>query len=239
MPNSFYQPGAQRSAKVNELFTRIAPRYDLINDLQSIGLHRRWKKKFVALAAVQPGERALDLCCGTGDVAFALAQEGAVSVGLDFNQAMIGVARARARTVSGNGRDPQFLCGDALRLPFADNSFDVVSIAYGLRNLADWENGLTEMFRVGAPGCRLLVLDFGKPPNPIWRAIYFAYLKTLVPLFGKIFCGDAATYRYIFESLKNYPGQYGVAAKMAEISCRDVRSFNLLGGVMGISIGKK
>jgi|ERR1043166_4368415 demethylmenaquinone methyltransferase/2-methoxy-6-polyprenyl-1,4-benzoquinol methylase len=241
MPDSFYQPGVQRSAKVQELFTRIAPRYDLINDLQSFGLHRCWKNRLIALAEPKSGERALDLCTGTGDVAFALARNGAASIGLDFNQAMLAIASARASTApaSGRGDGPAFLCGDAMRLPFADNSFAIVSVAYGLRNLADWEQGLREMFRVGAPGCRLLVLDFGKPQNALWRTIYFAYLKIVVPLFGKIFCGDSATYRYIFESLKNYPGHRGVAAKMSEMGCREVRSISLLGGVMGISVGKK
>ena len=133
----------------------------------------------------------------------------------------------------------QFLRGDALRLPFPAGSFDVVTVAYGLRNLADWERGLEEMWRVARPGARLLVLDFGKPANPVWRRLYFGYLKYLVPWFGKILCKDAATYAYIFASLQNYPAQRGVAAKMESLHCAGIRVRNLMGGAMSINFARK
>ena len=249
MANRFYDPGEQRSAKVRDLFAAIAPRYDLINDLQSFGLHRRWKRRLIRLAGVRPGEHALDLCCGTGDLAFALARQGAQVVGLDFSAPMLAVAQARLRerplAASASSqprpatRNPQFLRGDALSLPFPDASFHIVTIGYGLRNLADFEQGLREMSRVAKPGGRLLVLDFGKPEHGLWRAVYFGHLKWFVPLFGKIFCGDPATYAYILASLKHYPAQEGVAAKMRELQCAHVRVVNLLGGVMSIHYGEK
>jgi len=124
-------------------------------------------------------------------------------------------------------------------LEFPDNTFDIVTVGYGLRNLRSWEIGLREMHRVAKPGARLIVLDFGKPDNAAWRAIYFAYLRRIVPLFGKIFCGDFATHAYIFESLQRYPAQCGVAEAMHKLNCRDVRIVNLLGGAMSINFGVK
>ena len=240
MSNKYYQPGDERGAKVNDLFAAIAPRYDLINDLQSFGLHRLWKRRMIRLAQLQPGERALDLCCGTGDIAFALAASGAEVSGVDFSDAMLAVARKRAAAQAPSKvKQPTFLQADAQQIPFPDQSFDVVTVGYGLRNLSSWERGLEEMWRVARPGARILVLDFGKPQNPFLRWLYFSYLKICVPVFGKIFCGDSATHAYILESLKNYPAQQGVAAKMAALQGQDVRVYNLLGGAMSINFGRK
>jgi demethylmenaquinone methyltransferase/2-methoxy-6-polyprenyl-1,4-benzoquinol methylase len=240
MTNQFYSPGEQRATKVNDLFATIATRYDLINDLQSFGLHRAWKRRLLALAQPRPGERALDLCCGTGDIAFALAARGARVVGLDFSEPMLRVAR-RKMEQSGGDREqrPQFLHGDAQQIPFPENSFEIVTVGYGLRNLTSWEKGLREMARVAKPGGRLLALDFGKPDNALWRSIYFGYLRCFVPVFGKIFCGNSATHAYILESLQHYPAQHGVAAKLRELGLANVRVVNLLGGVMSIHCAEK
>ena len=176
--NKFLDPGEQRAAKVENLFATIAPRYDLINDLQSLGLHRLWKRAMIQMADVKPGRPALDLCCGTGDVAFALRRGGAEVVALDFSPAMLAVAQARAKHKAASAGAPvRFLRGDALNIPFPDASFDVVTVAYGLRNLADWERGLEEMWRVGRPGARLLVLDFGKPDQPALARDVFQLLE--------------------------------------------------------------
>lgn len=238
MPNKFYQPGEQRAAKVNDLFAKIAPRYDLINDLQSFGMHRDWKRRLIELAKVKPGEPALDVCCGTGDISFLLSEAGAEVTGLDFSLPMLKVAKNRgARIEGGEIREPQFMQGDAMNLPFSDSMFDVVTVGYGLRNLSNWERGLEEMLRVAKPGARLLVLDFGKPDNQLWRGLYFTYLRSFVPLFGKLFCGDSQTHAYILESLKNYPAQNGVADKMRALGCANVGITRILGGVMTINYG--
>ena len=239
MANRFYIEGEQRGAGVNDLFARVAPRYDLINDLQSFGLHRLWKRRVLRLAQVRPGERALDVCCGTGDLAFALARAGASVEALDFSEAMLAVARQRVGAVTGAAARPQFQQGDAMHLPFPSNSFDVVTVGYGLRNLRDWRAGLHEMHRVARPGTRLLVLDFGKPDNALWRSLYFAYLRLVVPVFGKLFCGEAATHAYILESLQRYPAQRGVDEALRELGCRDARIVNLMGGAMSINYGVK
>lgn len=240
MSNVYFAPGDQRAAKVNDLFARIARRYDFLNDLQSFGLHRLWKRRVVQLAQIKTGDRALDLCCGTGDISFALARGGAETTGLDFSAQMLDVAAQRQ---SANSKpitqSVKFLQGDAQQLPFAENSFEIVTVGYGLRNLTSWERGLDEMFRVAKPGARLIVLDFGKPANALWRAIYFTHLKMSVPLMGWLFCGDASAYAYILESLKHYPAQLAVAEKMRALKLQDVRVINLLGGAMAINYGVK
>ncbi len=224
-----------RAARVNDLFAAVAPRYDLINDLQSLGLHRWWKRRLVQLAAVTPGSRALDVCCGTGDVAFALARAGAETTGLDFSAAMLEVARRRAER-GASPRPIRFLQGDALCLPFEDASFETVTISYGLRNLADLEGGLRELKRVLRPGGRLLILDFGKPDWAPWRWIYFQYLRWCVPILGHLFCGDSDTHGYILQSLRVYPGQRAVEALLGKAGFEGRSLHQLLGGMMAINV---
>ncbi len=237
MANEFFEPGEHRVARVQALFARIARRYDLLNDVQSLGLHRRWKRRLLSLARPQPGEQALDLCCGTADLGLALAHAGLNVVGLDFSEHMLAVAaekvhRARAGSL-------QLVRADAQRVPSADNTFDIVTVGYGLRNLADWQTGLAEMLRVARPGGRLLVLDFGKPANSVWRGLYFSYLRVLVPMLGWLFCGSASAYAYILESLQHYPAQEGVAVRMRALGMNEVRVLCLLGGMMTINYGEK
>lgn len=223
----YYQQGTQRAASVRLLFDRIARRYDLINDLQSFGLHRYWKRRMLQLAAVTPGIHALDVCCGTGDIAQSLHSAGARVLGFDFSYSMLSVAVQRASHLP-------YIQADALQLPLYDSSYDIVTVGYGLRNLADFQLGIAEFLRVLKPGGRLLILDFGKPRNPIWRAAYFAYLRLVVPLFGLLFCGDAAAYSYILDSLRRYPAQDGVTALLRESGCHQVEVHNFLGGIMSI-----
>jgi demethylmenaquinone methyltransferase / 2-methoxy-6-polyprenyl-1,4-benzoquinol methylase len=246
--NVFYAPGEQRAAKVNDLFASIARRYDLLNDLQSFGLHRLWKRRVVNLANVKPGDRALDLCCGTGDIALALARQGAETTGLDFSEKMLEVAKIRSQKSEARNQNenresqianPKFIQGDAQQLPFPENSFDIVTVGYGLRNLASWEKGLEEMLRVAKPGGRIIVLEFGKPANWLWRKIYFTHLKCSVPLIGLLFCGNPQAYAYILESLKHYPAQLAVAEKMRGLKLANVRVINLLGGAMAINYAEK
>jgi demethylmenaquinone methyltransferase/2-methoxy-6-polyprenyl-1,4-benzoquinol methylase len=235
--NAFYVPGETRARRVGDLFATIARRYDLLNDLQSFGLHRLWKRKVTALAAVKPGDRALDLCCGTGDIALALAEQGAEVTGLDFSEKMLEVAHHRLE--KSKCQSLKFIQGDAQSLPFPDNSFDAITVGYGLRNLSNLETGLREMVRVARPGARIVSLDFGKPANSLWRTLYFTHLRCSVPVVGLLFCGRADAYAYIFESLKHYPAQWGVAEKMRQLQLTEVRIINLVGGAMAINFGQK
>jgi len=234
--NAYYDSGAERAARVERLFARIARRYDLLNDLQSFGVHRVWKDRVVSLAGIKPGDQALDVCCGTGDLTLRLARSGASVTGLDFTREMLDVAERR-RNKDPSGLPVKFVSGDAQILPFENSSFDVVTVGYGLRNLADWKTGLAEMERVARPGGRLLVLDFGKPRNPAWRWLYFAYLRMFVPVLGLLFCGDAQAYAYILESLHHYPAQEGVRDQMKAMGLADVQVFEFFGGMMSINFG--
>ncbi len=240
MPGKYHVVGEDptaRAARVGDLFAAVAPRYDLINDLQSFGLHRWWKRRLVRESGAGPGVRALDVCCGTGDVAFALARAGAETIGIDFSDAMLEVARRRTLKGEGGASPPRFQQGDALALPFAEASFDVVTISYGLRNLANLDDGLAELRRVLCPGGRLLILDFGKPDFGPWRWVYFQYLRWFVPVLGRLFCGDRDTHGYILESLQAYPGQRGVDSRLRAMGFADTRVRQLLGGVMAINRG--
>ena len=250
MPNEYFDSGQQRASKVHALFERIASRYDLLNDLQSFGLHRRWKRRVLKSARSESGEHALDICCGTGDLTLGFARQGLHAVGLDFSERMLRVAEERKelsilsvnatqRGASADSPWPYYVRGDAQRIPFQDASFDIVTVGYGLRNLANWEAGLSEMCRVAVPGGRLLVLDFGKPENPLWRFLYFSYLRLFVPVLGLIFCGSASAYAYILESLLHYPAQRGVAAKMRNLGLVNIQVINLLGGAMSINYAQK
>ncbi|MCX7824658.1 MAG: class I SAM-dependent methyltransferase [Verrucomicrobiae bacterium] len=239
MPNKFLSHNERRAPKVRELFTTLAPRYDLANDIQSFGLHRRWKQRVAALATAgaRPGWRVLDLCCGTGDLTFAARRGGAtLVVGLDFTEAMLRVAARRRAPNDGGAR---FVLGDALRLPFADASFDAVTVGYGLRNVADIEASLREMLRVLRPGGRMVILDFGKPDNRLGRACYLGWLRATMPLMGWLFHRDPDTYRYIIASLETFPAQRGMESMMRRAGMVAVRVHNLLLGTMAINYGER
>ncbi|MBL9135443.1 MAG: bifunctional demethylmenaquinone methyltransferase/2-methoxy-6-polyprenyl-1,4-benzoquinol methylase UbiE [Verrucomicrobiales bacterium] len=237
MRSRYYKEGEDRASGVKDLFATIAPRYDLINDLQSFGLHRWWKRRMLNVAGVQAGERALDVCCGTGDIALGLARRGVRVIGLDFSDAMLAVARRRGLRREGVAANPEFIQGDALALPFGPGQFDLLTIAYGLRNLKDIDAGLAELARVAKPGGRLLILDFGKPRQALWRAMYLTHLKTVVPWLGRIFCGDRDTHAYILDSLERYPGAEEIQARMERAGWEQVVFWRLLGGVMTIHRG--
>jgi demethylmenaquinone methyltransferase/2-methoxy-6-polyprenyl-1,4-benzoquinol methylase len=225
--NRYYDPGLARAEKVNSLFSRIARRYDLVNDLQSLGLHRLWKNSVAKMAVSHTGCQVLDVCCGSGDIAFRMQKLGAQVTAVDFNAPMLEVAEQRSRctdeTAGAKADVPiQFMRGDAMNLPFLAHSFDSVTIGYGLRNLSDWRAGVREMLRVLKPGGKLVILDCGKPENPILRALFYGYLKTIVPLLGLVFSGDSQAYAYLLVSLQHFPGAKGIAADLKRAGMTDI-----------------
>jgi demethylmenaquinone methyltransferase/2-methoxy-6-polyprenyl-1,4-benzoquinol methylase len=235
--NKYLSYDEQRAPKVRAMFSRLAWRYDLVNDVMSFGLHRIWKRQAVEIAlAGKRSARVLDLCCGSGDLCFLAAARGARSVvGADFTLPMLAVARRRS--LAGEGRC--FLTGaDVLSLPFADGSFDAVTISYGLRNVADLPRAVAEMRRVLAPGGRCVVLDFGKPDGALPGFLYRGFLRTMMPAVGWIFHGDPETYLYIPESLERFPAQRGVEKLMKDAGFARVRYEDRLLGTMGINVGE-
>jgi ubiquinone/menaquinone biosynthesis methyltransferase len=220
---------------VRQLFSTIANRYDLITRLLSYGQDRRWKQRLVALAPLGRGSRALDLACGTGDIAFALQQRGADVVGLDITPRMVELARAK-RTPSSR---PSFLVGDMMALPFADASFDVVTTGYGIRNVPAIAPALAEIHRVLRPGGVLLSLDFNRPSSGLVRAVYLIYLTVVGSTLGMILHGDPDTYRYIPESIRRYPGAQGVCALARDQAFSSCEYTRVLGGLMAIHQARK
>ena len=187
---------------VQRMFGKIAGRYDLTNDVLSLGIHRRWRRRLVRRAAVAPGMRALDVCCGTGDLSFALRAAGADVVGADFCAPMVAEAARKA-----THRAPvPFLVGDALCLPFAAASFDLVTVAFGIRNVADPRAGLAEMARVARPGGAVVVLEFCHPRVPLVGAAYRFYFRDVLPRLGALVSGDRdGAYRYLQRSVDAFP----------------------------------
>ena len=223
--------------KVDQLFGAIAARYDLVNDIQSLGLHRVWKRRVVSLANFSEGETGLDLCCGTGDIATGLAKRGGSIVGMDLNRPML--QQAAARLAKRGEQRVNLAQANAMQLPLGNHSLDLVTIGYGLRNLANMDDGLREITRVLKPGGRLLILDFGKPKNRIIRSVYFLYLAVMLPVFGWLCCGNASAYAYILDSLKKYSAQKGVTSVLRSTGYKSVQVIEIMAGAMSIHIAIK
>jgi ubiquinone/menaquinone biosynthesis methyltransferase len=217
---------------VRRLFATIADRYDFITQFLSYGQDRRWKRRLVQLAAVKPSDRVLDLACGTGDILSGAAPGPRAGVGLDITHRMLQLARDR-------GRRGMWVCGDMTALPLRAGTFDVVTTGYGLRNVPDLAGAVREIDRVLAPNGRLLALDFNRPDNAVVRFVYLAYLTAVGSALGFVLHRDADTYRYIPESIRNYPGAKGVARLLVEHGFTDVRVVPLLGGLMTIHVARK
>jgi len=214
----------RHTQKVDQLFGAIAARYDLINDIQSLGLHRIWKRRVVVLANFNEGETGLD-------------KRGGALVGIDLNRPML--LQAAARLAKRGDQCVRLAQADALNLPLGNHSLDLVTIGYGLRNLGSMEDGLREITRVLKPGGRLLILDFGKPANRLLRSAYYLYLAWILPVFGWLCCGNASAYAYILDSLKKYPAQKGVAAKLDLLGYKSVQIIDIMGGTMSIHVAIK
>jgi demethylmenaquinone methyltransferase/2-methoxy-6-polyprenyl-1,4-benzoquinol methylase len=221
---------------VRRLFATIADRYDLITVLLSYGQDRRWKRRLVLMAAPRAGTRAVDLATGTGDIAFQLSAAGADVVGVDVTLRMIELANTKTPA---DGRRPSFMVGDMIALPFADNSFDVATAGYGLRNVPDLGAAIDEIHRVLKDGGVALSLDFNRPSNPIVSAVYLAYLNVTGAMLGWILHRDPDTYRYIPASIRNYPGAAGVARMFETRGFAPVTCTPVLGGLMTIHVARK
>jgi demethylmenaquinone methyltransferase / 2-methoxy-6-polyprenyl-1,4-benzoquinol methylase len=216
------------------MFDRIAGRYDLLNSVMTAGLHHRWRQRAADRAALGPGDSALDVCCGTGDLALELARRvspGGRVIGCDFSEPMLDLAREKA-----SGQDAagvRFEWADALRLPYDDGRFDAVTVGFGVRNLSDLDAGLAEMRRVLRPGGRLAILEITQPTRPPLSTFYSLWFDRAVPVLGAL-AGDPEAYSYLPESVRGFPSPRGLAAKMAGAGLERVRWTVLAGGIIAI-----
>ncbi|AVO50069.1 bifunctional demethylmenaquinone methyltransferase/2-methoxy-6-polyprenyl-1,4-benzoquinol methylase UbiE [Melaminivora suipulveris] len=227
-----------KARRVRSVFDSVAPRYDLMNDLMSAGLHRAWKAYTVMVANLREGDQVLDIAGGTGDLALAFAKKvGATGqvVHTDINEAML--RTGRDRLINAGVLLPTVVC-DAERLPFADNHFDLVSVAFGLRNMTHKDAALAEMCRVLKPRGRLLVLEFSKVARPLSKA-YDWYSFKVLPRLGSLVAGDAASYQYLAESIRMHPGQEELKSLMKQTGFGHVDYHNMAGGVVALHVGIK
>ena len=220
------------------MFDRIAGVYDLMNTAMTAGLHHRWRERTADRAALESGDAALDVCCGTGDLALELARRvgpGGRVVGCDFSERMLELAGAKAE---GAGADVDFQWADALALPYEDASFDAVTVGFGVRNLADLQRGLAEMARVLRPGGRLAILEITQPRRPPLSTFFSIWFDRLVPRLGTL-AGDRDAYTYLPESVKRFPAPEGLAARMDGAGLERIRWTVLAGGIIAVHSGVK
>jgi demethylmenaquinone methyltransferase/2-methoxy-6-polyprenyl-1,4-benzoquinol methylase len=232
-------PVAEKQKLVGRVFSSVAQQYDLMNDLMSLGVHRVWKRYFVGTSGVKRGDRVLDLAGGTGDIAALLHErvgEGGEVVLGDINAAMLGVGRDRL-TDRGLVRGLNYVQLNAEALPFPDGSFDLVTIAFGLRNVTDKAKALREMRRVLKPGGRALVLEFSQVKAERFRPLYDFHSFKVLPRLGKLFAKDADSYQYLAESIRKHPDQQTLQAMMADAGFERCTHRNLSGGIVAIHSG--
>jgi len=218
--------------RVREMFDRISPSYDRMNMLMSMGRDGRWRRRAVRASRVGPGGEALDVCCGTGDLAIELRRVAGPSgrvVGLDFSPQMLAVAARKCPAV-------EWVQGDALALPFADGAFDAVTVGFGVRNLADLDRGLREMARVLKPGGRLVILEITQPTRPPLSVFFSLWFDRVVPLLGA-FSSNREAYSYLPESVRSFPSPLGLAEAMDRAGFERIRYTVLAGGIIAIHSG--
>lgn len=223
---------AQREQRIRQLFDTVAPRYDLLNDLLSLGIHRRWKNQLVRLADPQPGQFIVDLAGGTGDVARRLAGPGRHVTVVDPSQAMMAVGRRRA------DRGVHWMLGAAESIPLPTACVDTVTMAFGLRNTARVPVALAEVLRVLKPGGRFLCLEFSTPVTPL-RPLYHLFSQALIPRLGSWIGGSSEAYRYLVESIRRFPDQARLAQAMTEAGFQQAHWHNLSGGIAAIHVGQR
>ncbi len=230
----------EKSARVRAMFDEIAPRYDLLNHVLSLNIDKGWRARTMRELdgiLARPGARALDLCCGTGDLSLALQSRfpRAEVIGLDFSLPMLAHAHAKGE----RGRVLPLVQGDAMRVPLPDGSVDAITIAFGLRNLVSVEGGLAEMFRLLKPGGRLVVLEFSRPLVPVFREVFQFYSSHILPRIGGFVSGSRGAYAYLPASVKAFPDQKTLAAMMTRAGFSAVGFRNLTGGVAALHVGDR
>ena len=234
-------PKGDKARRVRGVFDSVSGNYDLMNDLMSGGAHRLWKQFTLSLANLRPGQSALDVAGGTGDLSAGLAkqvgQKGTVVL-TDINAAMLG--RGRERLIdAGFAGNVRYVQANAEKLPFADGSFDCVTIGFGLRNVTDKAAALASMRRVLKPGGQLLVLEFSQPVVPVLKPLYDTYSFRILPLLGRLVAGDESSYRYLAESIRMHPGQQALLEMLQSAGLEACRYHNLSGGIVAVHRGYK
>ncbi len=221
--------GTLEEGQVRAMFDRIAGPYDLMNSVMTAGLHHRWRQRAADLARVGPGDRALDVATGTGDLAIELAGRGAEVVGSDFSEGMLDVARGKASQL-------RWEQANALALPYEDGSFDAATVGFGARNFSDLERGLREMARVVRPGGRIVVLEITTPQRPPLSTFFSLWFDRVVPLLGKL-AAEPEAYTYLPSSVKRFPGPEALAGVLAGAGLTDVRWILTAGGIIALHAG--
>lgn len=234
-------PLQEKKQRVAEVFHSVANKYDLMNDVMSFGMHRLWKKFTLSKSNVRPGQRVLDLAGGTGDLAGEfvkkVGKDGLVVLA-DINEKMLQQGRLRLMD-KGIIHPLTFVQADAENLPFPDNYFDCITIAFGLRNVTDKAAALRSMYRVLKPGGKLLILEFSKPVSPILASVYDAYSFNIIPKLGGLITQDEQSYQYLVESIRMHPDQETLKTLLKTCDFEDVEYYNLTGGVVALHIGYK
>jgi demethylmenaquinone methyltransferase / 2-methoxy-6-polyprenyl-1,4-benzoquinol methylase len=226
----------EKTAKVRGVFDSVASKYDLMNDVMSLGLHRLWKRDFVSSLQLKDGQRVLDLAGGTGDIAFLMSRMANLDITVcDINAAML--AQGRDRAIDKNITDLLWNCGNAETLPFADRSYDRCTIAFGIRNVTDIPAALKEILRVLKPGGRFACLEFSTLTLPMMKPIYDQYSFKAIPQFGQWLTGDRDSYQYLVESIRRFPDQARFAEMIKDAGFSQVKWRNLSGGVVAIHSG--
>ncbi|MCC9144792.1 MULTISPECIES: demethylmenaquinone methyltransferase [unclassified Arthrobacter] len=217
----------KRPDEVAAMFDDVAPKYDVVNDVLSLGQTRRWRRVVVDAVGAVPGQRVLDLAAGTGTSSEPYADAGIDVVACDFSLGMLKVGKRRRP-------DIDFVAGDATNLPFEDNSFDASTISFGLRNVNEPKKALAEMLRVTKPGGRLVIAEFSSPVVPVWRTMYTEYLMRALPSIARKVASNPDAYVYLAESIRAWPNQDGLASWIAETGWQDVAYRNLTGGIVAV-----
>jgi len=231
----------QKAGMVHGVFSSVASKYDVMNDLMSMGIHRIWKDAMMDWLAPRPGQRLLDVAGGTGDVAFrflARAGIGTHATVLDMTEDMLLAGQTRAEADS-MAASLDWVVGDAMALPFPDNSFDVYTISFGIRNVTRVPDALSEAFRVLRPGGRLMVLEFSQIPNELMQKVYDLYSFNIIPPMGKLVTGDRDSYQYLVESIRKFPDQDTFAGMIAAAGFEQVKYRNLSMGIAALHSGWK